>query len=29
MSFEQYVAKVKKLVNKCDIENSEAKESMI
>ena len=29
MSFEQYVAKVKKLVNNCDIENTEAKESMI
>ena len=29
MSFEQYVAKVKKLVNNCDIENAEAKESMI
>ena len=29
MSYEQYVAKVKKLVNNCDIENAEAKESMI
>ena len=29
MSFEQYVAKVKKLVNNGDIENAEAKESMI
>ena len=29
MSFEQYVAKVKKLVNNHDIENAEAKESMI
>ena len=29
MSFKQYVAKVKKLVNNCDIENAEAKESMI
>ena len=29
MSFEQYVAKVKKLVNNCDIENAEAKEAMI
>ena len=29
MSLEQYVAKVKKLVNKYDIENAEAKESMI
>ena len=29
MSFEQYVAKVKKLVNNCDIENAEAKETMI
>ena len=29
MSFEQYVPKVKKLVNNCDIENAEAKESMI
>ena len=29
MSFEQYIAKVKKLVNNCDIENVEAKEAMI
>ena len=29
VSFEQYVTKVKKLVNNCDIENVEAKESMI
>ena len=29
MSFEQYDAKVKKLVNNCDIENAEAKESII
>ena len=29
ISFKQYVTKVKKLVNNCDIENAEAKESMI
>ena len=29
MSFKQYVVKVKKLMNNCDIKNAEAKESMI